>query len=107
MLGKWFKSLLGGSSSDDGSASGQGGPADTAATIEYQGFSIEAAPIPEGGQFRTAGFISGDNDGESKRIQFIRADTTGDRDSAIEHSLAKGKQIVDEQGKALLKRDYL
>jgi len=102
MIGKLFKSLFG-----NGSADGAESEPAPDATLEYQGFAIEAAPIAEGGQFRTAGFISGEHDGEHKRVQFIRADTSGDKTAAIEHSLAKGKQIVDEQGAALLQREFL
>ncbi len=95
-LGKLFKSLLGG-----------GDQTPPSEPISYKGFTIEAQPLNEDGKFRTAGFISGELDGESKRIQFIRADQNGELQAAIDHSIAKGKQIIDEQGQALLSKSHL
>ena len=98
-LGKFFKSLFGG---EAGNAQPQPSEA-----VEYKGLSIEAAPISENDKFRTAGFISGEVDGEIKRIRFIRADQHGDLDSAVDHAIAKARQIIDEQGTALLKKTNL
>ncbi|MCP4236216.1 MAG: hypothetical protein GY770_22000 [Aestuariibacter sp.] len=75
--------------------------------ITYKGFSIEAMPLDEGGKFRTAGYISGELDGEIKRIQFIRADQNASHKAAVDHSVAKAQQIIDEKGKRLLERDLL
>jgi len=96
-LGKLFKSLLG----VGGSAAPPVEP------VEYKGFSIEAAPIEEDGKFRTAGYISGELDGEVRRVRFIRADQSSSMQAAIEHSLSKGRQIVDEQGTRLLHKEHL
>jgi hypothetical protein len=98
-LGKFFKSLLGGSAGD--------GQAKPSKPIDYEGFSIEAAPINEDGKYRTAGFISGEVDGETRRIRFIRADQSADLETAINHSISKGQQIIDEQGKSLLNKTNL
>ena len=98
-LGKFFKSLLG-----DAAGSGQPEPSEP---VEYKGFSIEAAPINEDGKYRTAGYISGELDGETRRIQFIRADLNGELHAAIDHSVAKARQIIDEQGTALLSKTHL
>ena len=97
-LGSFFKSLLGSSENE------QVKPTEP---IDYEGFAIEAAPIKEDGKYRSAGFISGDLDGETRRIQFIRADQNADLNTAIEHSLSKARQIVDEQGQSLLKKTHL
>ena len=97
-LGKLFKSLLGGAATDARQA---------AETVEYKGFSIEAAPLYEDGKYRTAGFIGGEVDGESRRVQFIRADQNADLQAATDHSIAKARQIIDEQGKALLEKSRL
>ena len=70
-------------------------------------FTIEAAPIDEDGKFRTARFISGELDGEIKRIRYIRADQNTSRDTAIEHSISKAQQIIDEQGAKLLEKTHL
>ncbi len=98
-LGKFFRFLLGGAAGD--------ALAQAAEPVEYKGLSIEAEPISEGDKYRTAGFISGEVDGEVKRIRFIRADQHGSRDAAVDHAVAKGRQIIDEQGDTLLKKTHL
>ena len=98
-LGKFFNSLLGNAFSD-----AQPEPSEP---VAYKGFSIEAAPIHEDGKYRTAGYISGELDGETRRVRFIRADQTADVGSAVNHSISKGQQIIDEQGKSLLKKEHL
>ena len=98
-LGKFFKSLL-------GDAVGDGQP-EASAPIAYKGFSIEAAPVNEDGKFRTAGFISGEVDGETKRVRFIRADQSSDLGTAVKHSVSKAQQIIDEQGQSLLSKVQL
>jgi len=98
-LGKFFKSIFGGSSNSPEPAAIE--------TIEYNGFTIEASPLPEGSQFRTAGFISGELDGEVKRIQYIRVDQHGSLQDAIDYSVTKAKQIIDERGVELLKQQML
>lgn len=98
-FGKFFKSLLGGAAGD-----GQPEPSEP---IDYKGFSIEAAPVNEDGKYRTAGFISGEVDGETRRIRFVRADQSADLGTAVQHSLGKARQIIDEQGKALLDKSHL
>ena len=97
-LGSFFKSLVGSSENEQ---------VKPTKPIDYEGFSIEAAPINEDGKYRSAGFISGDLDGETRRIQFIRADQNADLNTAIEHSLSKARQIVDEQGQSLFKKTHL
>ena len=98
-LGKIFRFLLGG-------AAGIAQP-QPSEPIDYKGFSIEAAPLNEDGKYRTAGFISGEINGEVKRVQFIRADQNSDLQAAIDHSVAKARQIIDEQGAGLLNKDHL
>ncbi len=98
-LGKFFKSLLG-----DAIGDGQPEPSEP---VTYKGFSIEAAPINEDGKYRTAGYISGELDGETRRIRFIRADQNADVTTAVNHSITKAQQIIDEQGNALLHKSQL
>jgi len=98
-LGSFLKSLLVGSSD-----TGQVKPSEP---VDYKGFVIEAAPINEDGKYRSAGFISGEVNGETKRIQFIRADQNADLQMAIDHSISKAQQIIDEQGVALLDKTHL
>ena len=93
-LGSFLKSLFSGKAGE--------ARARPSETIDYKGFAIEAAPINEDGKYRTAGYISGEVNGESRRIQFIRADQNADLQSAIDHSIGKARQIIDEQGTSLL-----
>lgn len=94
-IGNFFKFIFGGKTP----------PA--ADPVVYKGFTIEAAPIDEDGKYRTAGYISGELDGEMKRIQFIRADQSASEQMAIDHSIAKAQQIIDEQGAKLLQKSLL
>jgi hypothetical protein len=98
-LGNFIKSVFSG-------ATGSGQP-EPSEPIDYKGFSIEAAPINEDGKYRSAGFISGEVNGEIKRIQFIRADQNVELQAAIDHSIVKAQQIIDEQGASLLNKTHL
>ncbi|MCA0279019.1 MAG: hypothetical protein LCH86_23745 [Proteobacteria bacterium] len=75
-------------------------PAATAVAkeIEYKGFSIKATPYKEGGQFQTCGVVAKEIGGVIKEHKFIRADRFAGLDDAVEVSLTKGRQLVDEQG---------
>ena len=99
-LGQLFGKLFGGGEKG-------GGQAPAAESVEYNGFTITAAPLKEGGQFKTAGSISKDIDGEVKSAEFIRADNHADRASAIAHTERKAQQIIDEQGDAMFERDHI
>ncbi len=75
--------------------------------VIYKNFTIEAVPLDESGKYRTAGYISGELEGEVKRIQFIRADQNAEWQMAVDHSITKARQIIDEQGTGLLKKTLL
>lgn len=75
---------------------GAGEPA--ADAVEYNGYRICPAPYPSKGAYQTAGTIEKEIGGEMKEHRFIRAETHPSRDQAIEFSIAKAKQIIDEQG---------
>lgn len=79
--------------------------APAAEPVEYNGFTILPAPIAEGGQFRTAGSIQREREGQLQSVRFIRADNTADRTAAIEHSIHKARQIIDEQGAGIFDRE--
>jgi hypothetical protein len=68
---------------------------------EHKGFTIEARPYQEGGQYQTAGVISKDVGGVRREHRFVRADRFTTLDDAVEFCLSKGRQIVDEQGDRL------
>ncbi|WP_269930530.1 HlyU family transcriptional regulator [Aminobacter sp. HY435] len=85
---------------------GGGAGAEPAATavakeIEYKGFLVKATPYKEGGQFQTCGVVSKDVGGVVREHKFIRADRFAALDDAVEVSLTKGRQLVDEQGERM------
>lgn len=69
--------------------------------VTYKEMTITATPISEGGQFKTAGTISQLVDGVEKKTEFIRADNHGSIEAAVDHSVNKAKQIIDERGASL------
>ncbi|MEM7255874.1 MAG: HlyU family transcriptional regulator [Pseudomonadota bacterium] len=89
-----------------------GGSGDSAAAtpaaeaVEYKQFSIQPAPIKEGGQYRTAGTIIFNQDGEARQSKFIRADNHSTLEAATEHAVTKAKQIIDERGESLLQNEH-
>jgi hypothetical protein len=87
----FWKSLFGGGSSE--SAEGK-----TSAPVEYNGFIIRAAPYKAEGQYQTAGIVEKEINGVRKEHKFIRADRHASYDDAVEFSLAKARQIVDQVG---------
>lgn len=82
---------------------GEGASDDVAAREDYQGYSIAAAPISEGGQFRLAGTISKPKGEEIREHTFIRADLFPSRDEAVEATLRKAKRVIDEQGETIFR----
>lgn len=64
---------------------------------EYKGFRITPAPGREGGQYRVGAVIEKDG----RRHMLIRADTMASLDDANAISLAKARQMIDEQGERL------
>ena len=95
-LGKLFKSLFPGN-----------GKAPLPDPVDYMGFTIQPDPLYEDGKYRTAGYISGELDGETRQVRFIRADQHGDVVAATDHAIRKAQQIIDEQGKRLLEKSHL
>lgn len=72
-------------------------PAPAVKAEEYKGFHITPAPGREGGQFRVGAVIEKDG----KRHTLIRADTMASLDDCTAISLAKARQMIDEQGDRL------
>ena len=85
----FWKSLFGGSS---------GGAEKASEPVDYNGFTIRAAPYKSEGQYQTAGIIEKEIAGVRKEHKFIRADRHASYDDAVEFSLAKARQIVDQVG---------
>jgi len=70
--------------------------------IEHKGFLIRATPYKaEGGQYQTCGVVSKEIGGAVKEHRFIRADRFAALDDAVDISLKKGQQLVDEQGERM------
>ena len=93
-----FLKRLFGSSSGGGDTPGGA----VAKEIEHKGFIIRATPYKaEGGQYQTCGVVSKEIDGVVKEHRFIRADRFAALDDAVDISIKKGQQLVDEQGERL------
>ena len=99
----FLKSLfgLGGKGGD----AGEPAAAKAVKEIEHKGFTVRAAPFQEGGQYQTAGSVVKVVDGVEKEHRFIRADRFASIDAAADVALAKGRQIIDEQGEKIFTRE--
>jgi hypothetical protein len=93
----FLKRLFGGGSGETAAA----GPGAPAKQMEHKGFTISATPFKADGQYQTSGTVSKEIDGVMKEHRFIRADRFASLDDAVDVSLRKGVQLVDEQGERL------
>ncbi len=84
-----------------GGTSGREEPATEA--VEYKGFRIRPAPYSSKGGYQTAGVIEKDSETGMKEHRFVRAETHPSKDDAAAFAIAKGKQIIDEQGDRIFK----
>lgn len=73
---------------------------------DYKGFVIRAVAQRVGSEFQLAGSIEKEVEGEVKRQSFVRADRFSSSDDAASFTLAKGRQIIDEQGEALFTQTW-
>jgi len=89
----FLKKLFGGGGSEKAAA--------PAKSVDYKGFTIAAAPYKDAGQYQTCGVISMEKDGQRLEHKFIRADRFNSFEEAVEFSLGKGRQIIDQQGERL------
>lgn len=69
-----------------------------AASVEHDGYTITPEPVAEGGEHRVAGRISKVVDGVEKVHAFQRADRFPSRETAVEMTVTKARQIIREQG---------
>lgn len=90
----FFKKLFGG---------GNTAPAPQVEAVEYKDFRITPSPLKEGDSFRLAALIEAEVEGETKSHQLVRADVIRDHDDAVEASLRKARQMIDEQGVRLFR----
>jgi hypothetical protein len=79
----------------------EGGRTPSIEPTEHKGFLIVPAPYPSRGQFQTAGVIAKEIGSDRKEHRFVRAETHASLDDAVAFSIAKGRQIIDEQGDRL------
>ncbi|WP_342360594.1 HlyU family transcriptional regulator [Terrarubrum flagellatum] len=95
-----FSKLSGGGAAEE---KGDPSSAKVAKEIEHEGFIIRATPYKEAGQFQLCGVIAKEVAGEMKEHRFIRAERFPSLDDAVEMTLSKGRQIVDQNGERVFK----
>ncbi|WP_299013312.1 HlyU family transcriptional regulator [uncultured Photobacterium sp.] len=71
--------------------------------VEYEGYLIYPDPIAEGGQFRIAGRICKEVDGEIKTHTFIRSDLLASKQDAVTFMLEKAKMFIDQTGDGMFR----
>ncbi len=89
----FWKSLFGGGATESAEKASE--------PVAYNGFTIRAAPYKAEGQYQTAGTITKDVGGVMKEHKFVRADRHASYDDAVEFSLSKARQIVDQSGERM------
>lgn len=78
---------------------GGGEPSEPAGPNEiYKGFRIFAEPAKEGSRFRVGARIEMDDGDDTRTHHLIRADVLETRELAVEVSVSKARQVIDEQG---------
>lgn len=95
----FFKRLFGGGGGEASEAS----DAKPAKQIEHKGFTIVATPYKADGQYQTCGVVSKEIDGVVKEHKFVRADRFAALDDAVDVSIRKGQQMIDEQGEGIFR----
>ena len=78
-----------------------GRPPAAEAGEDYNGFTIIADPLRQGGQFVTAGRIVKEDATGRKEHRFVRADTHASLDEAKSFTVQKARRLIDEQGDGL------
>lgn len=89
----FFKKLFGGGNKDKAPV-----PPKVLQEDEYKGFTIRAMQMKSGSEFQLCGEIEKEVDGEVQVKKFIRADKLASETQVAQVALAKGRQIIDEQG---------
>ncbi len=96
----FFRNLFGG-----GKAANDGRPK-VLGEETYQGYMIRALEMRAGGEFQLCGEIEKTIGDEARVKEFIRADKLSGEDQVVSVTLAKGRQIIDEQGESLFDSQY-
>lgn len=95
MFGRILQRLFGSGGEDRGEP-------ELAGSERYEGFELQARPRHEGRVWRVAGRICRPDDPDGPRHDFIRVDTMTSHEEAVQLSLTKARQLVDERGERLL-----
>ncbi len=93
MFSKLFKSLFSGSEK----------PAAKVDPVEYKGYLIYPEPMDEGSQYRLAGRICKEIDGETKTHIFIRSDQFPTKEDACQWMIRKAELFIDQNGDNMFK----
>ncbi|WP_024872395.1 HlyU family transcriptional regulator [Tolumonas lignilytica] len=88
MFSKLVKSLFGGAEK----------PAMKVEPVEYKGYLIYAEPKDEGSQYRLAGRICKEINGELKTHLFIRSDLFPSKEDASQWMVRKAELFIDQTG---------
>jgi hypothetical protein len=93
-LAEFFRGLV---------ALGGGAPGVAAAdAVPYKGYLIRPAPRRDGAHWNIAGSIVKESDPGGPAHEFIRADSFSALDEAVNFTVIKARQIIDERGGRLL-----
>lgn len=93
MFSKLFKSLFSGSSK----------PAPQVEPVEYKGHMIYAEPMDDGSQYRLAGRICKEINGELKTHTFIRSDLFPSKEDAAQWMVRKAEIFIDQSGDSMFR----
>jgi len=77
---------------------GAGAEAMAAELVEYKDYRIRPTPYQAGSQYQTSGTIEKDFPSGTREHRFVRAESHPSREDAVEFSLIKARQIIDQQG---------
>lgn len=91
----WLTRLLGGGEMARAETSAPG-PAEM-----HEGFEIRPEPMKAEGGWRIAATIEKSVGGETRTHRLVRADVLADRDAATAASVAKARQVIDQQGESI------
>lgn len=98
----FWKKLFGSGGGDESSVgTGTGAPEE-----QYKGFTIRASLLPAGSEYQLSGTIEKEVGGVIRRHDFVRADRFSTKEEAQSFTLAKGRQIIDEQDEGLFDQSW-
>lgn len=75
----------------------------TVEPVEYKGYLIYPEPKAEGGQYRIAGRICKEIDGETQTHVFIRSDLMGSKADAETLMVNKAQMFIDQNGDSMFR----